>query len=425
MALTELQIKNVKPTDSQQKLSDSGGLYLLIKPERDNPSDEKKKLGGGKEWKLAYRFEGKQKTLALGTYPIVTLSQARIKRDEAKALLAAGTDPSEIVTKKAKKSVVVEAQIIEVTKTELLFEFVAIEWFTKFSVGNTPKHGSKIMGWLKKDVFPWIGKRPMNEITPLELLAVIRRMESRGVISTAHDVLALCGRIFRYGVATGKAERDPAADLRGALTPIQSTHFASITEPKDIGELLRKIETYRGSHVTRCALALAPLVFVRPGELRHAEWCEIDFDAALWTIPAEKMKARREHIVPLATQAIAIFREMQPLTGMGKYVFAGAHNANRPMSDGAINKALQSLGYDTQKVQTGHGFRSMASTLLNEQGYNFDAIEVQLAHKETNKVRAAYNKAQYLPERKKMMQSWADYLIGLKNGADVITIKRA
>lgn len=413
MALTELEIKSLKPTDKQQKLSDSGGLQLLVH------------TNGSKYWRFAYRFNGKQKVMALGVYPAVTLAQARVKRDEAKKLLAAGTDPSEVITKKAKKSVAVEAQIIEVTKIELLFEFVATEWFTKFSVGNTPKHSAKIMGWLKKDVFPWIGKRPINEITPLELLTVMRRMESRGVLSTAHDVLALCGRIFRYGVATGKVERDPAADLRGALPPVQSKHFASITEPKDIGELLRKIDTYRGSHVTRCALALAPLVFVRPGELRHAEWCEIDFDSALWTIPAQKMKARREHIVPLATQAIAIFREMQPLTGAGKYVFAGAHNANRPMSDGAINKALQSLGYDTQKVQTGHGFRSMASTLLNEQGYNFDAIEVQLAHKETNKVREAYNKAQYLAERKKMMQSWADYLTVLKNGAEVIAIRRA
>jgi integrase len=226
-------------------------------------------------------------------------------------------------------------------------------------------------------------------------------------------------------VATGRAERNQAADLRGALPPVMGTHFASITEPNQIGELLRKINGYKGSFVTRCAMQLAPYVFVRPGELRHAEWCEIDLDKAEWRIPANKMKMGTLHIVPLSIQAVAILQEIQPLTGTGKYVFSGAYDATRPMSENTVNKALRSLGYDTKTQLTGHGFRSMASTLLNEQGYNSDAIERQLAHSERDGVRAAYNYAQYLPERKTMMQAWADYLDGLKNGADVIPINRA
>jgi integrase len=429
MALTELQIKNLKPTNRHQKVSDGGGLQLLINPARKNPNSTETKplpdLGGGKEWKLAYRFDGKQKTLALGVYPAITLAQARIKRDEAKALLSNGEDPSEHVTKKAKKAVIVQAQEAQQTVEDRLFENVAIEWHTKHAPNWKKSHSDKIIGRLHADVFPWLGKRPMNEINPPELLSVIRRIEARGALETAHRVLANCGQIWRYGVATGRAERNQAADLRGALPPVQGTHFAAITEPKDIGELLRKIENYKGGLITRTALSLAPLVFVRPGELRNAEWCEIDLDAALWTIPAAKMKMKRAHLVPLSSQAITILKDIQPLTGSGKYVFCGAYDNNKPMSDGTINKALRTLGYDTKTEMTGHGFRSIASTLLNEQGYNRDAIEMQLAHAENDSVRAAYNRAQYLPERKTMMQAWADYLDGLKNGADVIPINRA
>ena len=413
MALTELQIKNLKPTDKQQKLSDSGGLQLLVHP------------NGSKYWRLAYRFNGKQKVMAMGVYPIVTLAHARTKRDEAKALLANGEDPGERVTKKAKKAVIIEAQKIEAIAENLLFESVATEWHTKHAPNWKRSHADKIIGRLRADVFPWIGKRPMNEINPPELLSVLRRIEARGALETAHRVLANCGQIFRYAVATGRAERNQAADLKGALPPVNGVHFASITEPKDIGELLRKIDGYKGGLITRSALAIAPLVFVRPGELRHAEWCEINFDAALWTIPADKMKMKRTHLVPLSVQAIEILKDIQPLTGAGKYVFAGAYDLNRPMSENTVNKALRTLGYDTKTQMTGHGFRSMASTLLNEQGYNRDAIEMQLAHSENDSVRGAYNRAQYLPERIKMMQSWSDYLMGLKNGADVIAIKRA
>jgi integrase len=402
MALDNLTIKNATPTDKPQKLADGKGLFLLVNP------------NGSKYWRMAYRFNDKHKTLALGVYPAVSLAEARNRRDAARQLLEAGTDPSEIVTKKAKKAATVAAHAIEETKAELMFEFVATEWFTRHAVNWQKNHADKIINRLKADVFPWIGNRPINEVTPPELLTVLRRIESRGALETAHRVLANCGQIFRYAVATGRAERNQAADLRGALPPVMGTHFASITEPNQIGELLRKINGYKGSFVTRCAMQLAPYVFVRPGELRHAEWCEIDLDKAEWRIPANKMKMGTLHIVPLSTQAVAILREIQPLTGTGKYVFSGACDATRPMSENTVNKALRSLGYDTKTQLTGHGFRSMASTLLNEQGYNSDAIERQLAHSERDGVRAAYNYAQYLPERKTMMQAWADYLDGLK-----------
>lgn len=413
MALTELQVKNIKPTDKQQKFSDSGGLQLLVHP------------NGSKYWRLAYRFDGKQKVMALGIYPAVTLADARKDRFEAKELLADGKDPHEVMSKKAKKAVKVQAQEVQQIVEDGLFENVAIEWHTKHAPNWKKSHSDKIIGRLRADVFPWIGKRPMNEINPPELLAVIRRIEARGALETAHRVLNNCGQIWRYGVATGRAERNQAADLRGALPPAQGSHFAAITEPAGIGELLRKIEHYKGGLITRTALAFAPLVFVRPTELRHAEWCEINLDAALWTIPKEKMKMKRVHLVPLSTQALAILKDIQPLTGSGKYVFCGAYDNDKPMSDGTVNKALRTMGYDTKTQMTGHGFRSIASTLLNEQGFNRDAIEMQLAHSENDSVRAAYNRAQYLPERTAMMQSWSDYLYALKQGADIVPFKRA
>ena len=406
MALADLQVKNAKPSDKQQKLADSAGLYLLVK------------INGGKYWRMDYRYEEKRKTLALGTYPTVSLAQARIKRDEAKRLLSEGQDPAEVVSKKAKRAVIAEAMEIAHVEAASTFEAIAREWHntkgvSKKGVPWTEHHAAKILRWLEKDVFPWIGKRPITEIAAPELLSVLRRIETRGVNSTAHDVLAILGRVYRYAVVTGKVTHNVAADLRDSLAPIQSENFAAITEPSDIGELLRRIDAYRGGNVVRAALALAPMLFVRPGELRKAEWREMDLQAGLWTIPAAKMKSRREHLVPLASHATAILQDLQLLTGAGQYVFPGAHNTDRPMSDGALNRALRAMGYDTQKVQTAHGFRHMASTLLNEQGYNPDAIEAQLAHKD-HSVRGVYNKAKYLPERRQMMQAWADYLMGLK-----------
>jgi len=273
-------------------------------------------------------------------------------------------------------------------------------------------HGERILRRLEVDIFPWIGKRPISEIMAPEILAALRRIENRGAIETAHRAHQNVSQVFRYAIATGRAERDPSADLRGALEPVKKRHLASITDPKAIGDLLRAINDYKGFFVTKCALRLAPLVFVRPGELRKAEWKEINFENAEWRIPAEKMKMRSVHIVPLSMQAIAILKEVESLTGHGKYVFTGVRTIHRPMSENTVTGALRRLGYTSDEM-TGHGFRSMASTLLNEQGWNRDAIERQLAHSERNDIRAAYNYAEYLPERRKMMQYWADYLDGL------------
>jgi len=395
LALTELRIKNAKVIDKPLKLSDGGGLFLLVQ----SPDPKASKF-----WRLSYRCAGKQKTLALGVYPTISLAVARDRREESRKLLANGSDPSD--TKKAQKAAV---QALAVNS----FEIVAREWFMGRAPNWKENHSSKIIARLEKDIFPWLGARPVSEITAPELLTTIRRIESRGALETAHRVLAYCGQIFRYSIATGRAQRDTAADLRGALPPVKEKHHASITDPKLIGKLLRNIEGYQGSFITRCALQLAPLVFLRPGELRRAEWAEIDLDTAEWRIPAARMKMDAVHIVPLATQAIAILHEIQPLTSAGKYVFPGARSTTRPMSENAVLGALRRMGYATDEM-TGHGFRSIASTLLNEQGFNRDAIERQLAHAERDSVRAAYNYAEYLPERRKMMQQWADYLDKLK-----------
>ena len=401
MPLTDTAIKNAKPGAKPVKLSDEKGLFLLIAP------------AGGKWWRLKYRFGGKEKLLSLGTYPEVSLKDARQRRDDARKLLASDVDPS--ANKKAVKSAQSE-------RAANSFEVIAREWYDKHAPNWKENHSSKIIRRLEVDIFPWVGSRPIAEVTAPELLTAIRRIESRGALETAHRALANCGQVFRYAIATGRALRDPAADLRGALPPVKEKHHASITDPKKIGELLRDLDGYQGAFTTRCALRLAPLVFLRPGELRKAEWAEIDLDKAEWRIPADKMKMNALHIVPLSTQAVAILREIQPLTGEGQYVFTGARTTKRPMSENAVLGALRRMDYTTDEM-TGHGFRSMASTLLNEQGFNRDAIERQLAHAERDGVRAAYNYAEYLPERKTMMQSWADYLDKLKKGAEVIQLR--
>lgn len=400
MPLKDLTIKSAKPREKAYKLSDEKGLYLFIKP------------NGSKAWRLKYRFLGKEKSLSFGLYPDVTLADAREARDNARKLLAKDIDPG--IAKQVSKRSARDA-------AENSFEMIAREWFTKFSTKWSSNHGERLLRRLEKDIFPWIGSRPISEITAPELLTVLRRMENRGAIETAHRAHQNCGQIFRYAIATGRAERDPSADLKGAIPPAKKKHHASIIKPSAIGELLRAIDGYQGHFVTKCALRLAPLVFVRPGELRHAEWKEIDFANAEWRIPAEKMKMRVEHIVPLSTQAIAILRELQALTGNGKYILPSIRSSKRAMSENTVLGALRRLGYTSDEM-TGHGFRSMASTLLNEQGWNSDAIERQLAHGERNTVRAAYNYAEYLPERKKMMQKWADYLEKLKNSNNVVNI---
>ncbi|MEW8293626.1 MAG: integrase arm-type DNA-binding domain-containing protein [Candidatus Thiodiazotropha sp.] len=402
MALTDTAIRKAKPREDgkARKLFDGGGLFLLVKPNR------------ARYWRLKYRFHGKEKLLALGVYPDVSLKSARDKRDDARKQIAAGIDPSE--ARKAEKAA---------RSSENSFEAIAREWWSKHKPNWSESHSSRIMLRLENDVFPWIGSKPIQDITPPELLTVLRRVENRGALETAHRIHQSCGQIFRYAIATLRAERDTAADLKGALPPTNQKHHASITDPKLIGELLRAIDGYQGQFITRCALRLAPLTFVRPGELRHAEWSEIDLDKAEWRIPAEKMKMKTVHIVPLSTQAVAILNEIKPLTGHSKYVFPSVRTLKRPMSENTVTAALRRLGYASGEM-TGHGFRSMASTILNEQGWHRDAIERQLAHMERDSVRAAYNYAEHLPERIKMMQAWSDYLYGLKGGADVVPIHK-
>jgi integrase len=399
MALTDTAVRNAKPAEMPYKLADEKGLYLLVS-------------STGKYWRMNYRFGGKQKTLAIGVYPTITLAAARERREDARKLLANDTDPGIVkaVTKQAKQQA-----------AENTFEAVAREWYAKKLPTWAPATASKVKRYLEKDIFPWLGNRPIKDLGAPDLLATVRRVESRGALELAHRIREYSGQVFRYAVVTGRAERDPSGDLKGALPPVKSKHHASVTDPKQIGDLMRAIAGFSGSFVTKCALQLAPLVFVRPGELRHAEWAEIDLDAAEWRIPGPKMKMKDRHIVPLSTQAVEILKAIQPLTSSGRYVFPGLRSTNRPMSENTVNAALRRMGYEKHEM-TGHGFRSMASTLLHEQGWPHEAIERQLAHAERNKVSAAYNYAEHLPKRREMMQAWSDYLDGLAAGADVIPI---
>jgi integrase len=346
---------------------------------------------------------GREKLPALGAYPHVTLERAREKRDEARKLIADGIDPS--ARRKAEKGAQAET-----------FEAVATEWLELQSRALSAETVSILGTRLRSFLHPFIGHRPVRAISAQELLAALRRIEARGRHETAHRVRALAGRVLHYAVATGRAPHDVAADLKDALAPVKSRNYASLTDPARVGELLLAIDSYDGQPVTALALRLAPLVFVRPGELRAAEWPEFDLTSAEWRIPAGRMKMGEQHIVPLARQAIALLRELEPLARRGRYVFPSLLTTDRPMSNNTINTALRRLGY-SRNEQTGHGFRSMASTLLNEQGFPPDVIELQLAHSERNKVRAAYNKAQRLPERRKMMQEWVDYLDALRERA--------
>ena len=399
--LTATAIRNTQPGEKPLKLADGRGLYLLITP------------NGGKWWRFDYRFNGKRKTLSMGVYPDIGLKDARERRDTARDLLVKGIDPSE--HKKATKAI----------KSNLVansFEIVAREWLSKMTPAWAPTHLSKIVLRLENDVFPWIGSKPISEITAPVLLAMARRVEGRGAIDTAHRVLQNCGQIFRYAIATGRAERNPVPDLRGALTAVEGKHFPSITDPVKVGELLRTIDGFRGTLPVQCALKLAPLVFVRPGELRQAQWADIDLDRGLWTYRVTKTKS--DHAVPLSRQAVAILREVQPLTGHGRYVFPGGRDHSRPMSPAAIAAALQRLGFDTKTEITGHGFRAMARTILHER-LKFDpaVIEHQLAHRVPDSLGSAYNRTKFLDDRVTMMQAWADYLDKLKAGADVIVLR--
>lgn len=402
---SDATIKAKKPQAAPYRLPDGDGLYLLIRPD------------GKKWWRLDYTHEGKRKTLSLGTYPETGLALARTKAAAERELVAAGIDPSE--ARKSKKAQRAEAQEIERRLAEGIpladsFEAIAREWFNKFSAGWVASHGDKIIRRLERDIFPWLGARPIAEIKAPDLLSAVRRIEDRGAIETAHRALQNCGQVFRYAIATGRAERDISADLRGALVPVSKTHLPAITDPKQIGGLLRSLDGYAGFFVTKCALRIAPLVFVRPGELRKAEWAEIDLDNAEWTIPAERMKMRQPHLVPLSRQAAEILRELHAVTGRGQYVFPGARTNGRPMSDNAVLAALRRMGIPKEEM-TGHGFRAMARTVLDEVlGFRPDWIEHQLAHAVRDPNGRAYNRTAHLTKRREMMQAWADYLDALK-----------
>jgi integrase len=395
MPLTNTAIRNAKPGEKAKKMFDGGGLYLEVAPR------------GGKWWRLKYRFGGKEKRLSLGIYPDVSLKDARERRDEARKLLANEIDPSE--NRKAKKAARVEREANS-------FEVIAREWFARHSPSWSTGHADRIIRRLEQNIFPWIGGKPIANITPPQLLDVIRRIEKRGALETAHRALGNCGQVFRYAVATGRAERDISGDLRGALAPTKGKHFASITEPKKVAGMLRAMDSYEGTLPVRCALRLAPLVFVRPGELRHAEWADINLDEAEWAYTVGKTNT--QHIVPLSLQAIGILKELHPLTGNGNYVFPGARSRSRPMSDNAILAAMRRMGIDKEEM-SGHGFRAMARTILDEVlGFRPDYIEHQLAHAVRDPNGRAYNRTAHLPERRKMMQAWADYLDKIKKDID-------
>jgi integrase len=399
MKLKDTTVRNVRPTAKPQKLSDGGGLHLLVQP------------NGSKLWRLSYRFEGKQKTLALGIYPSVSLGDARTGRDEAKKLLARSVDPSA----QRKRSGMGTS-----------FKAVAEELIAKVEREGRAQVTLSKKRWLLAFVYPAFGDRPVGEVTAHDLLALLREIEGRGLFETAKRLRSTCGMVFRYAIATQRAERDPSADLRGALTTHQVIHRAAIVDPAKIGPLLRAIDGFDGQTVTRLALRLAPHVFVRPGELRQAEWEEFDLDGAVWSIPPAKMKMRRAHRVPLSRQSVEILLELRKITGEGRWLFPSIKTSLRSISENTLNAALRRLGYSSAEMSA-HGFRSMAATRLNEMGHwNPDAIERQLAHQEANAVRRAYTHgAEFWSERVQMMQSWSDYLDELRKGQSVKTFRKA
>ncbi len=401
--LTDTAVKKAKAKAKAFKLYDTGGMFLLVTPT------------GARLWRLKFRFAGKEKLLALGQYPEVTLADARAKRDEARKLLRDGVDPS--IQRKLDKV----AQVNAATNT---LEAIGREWLDKFAANWAPSHVRAVKLRLKNHVFPWLGSRGISEITPPEILAVLRRIESRGTIETAHRVRTHLGMIFRFAISTGRAERDPTADLRGAIPASKPKHMAAVTDPKQLGGLLRAISTYNeGTPVVGAALRLLPMLFVRPGELRSALWADIDLAKAEWRFTTSK--TGQPHIVPLPKQAVAVLKDLQPLTGRGPYVFPSARANTRPMSDAAVNAAMRRLGIDGNTA-SGHGFRATARTLLDEVlGFRVDLIEAQLAHAVRDPNGRAYNRTSFLADRKAMMQRWADYLDTLAADVAVIPFKRA
>lgn len=394
LPLSDAQVSKVKPTEKDYKLSDGSGLHLLVTS------------SGGKLWRFQYRFDGKQKLLALGQYPEIPLAQARKRREDARTLLANGQDPGE-QKKTAKKTAAL--------KEASSFELVAREWFGKNEPVWSPGHAVTNMNRLKKDVFPVIGGKHVSEITASDIRSMLLKIEARGAVESATRIKIMCGQVFRYAVATGRLEHDPTAALksREIFRKRVTRHHAAVTDPKELAPLLLAIDAYQGTYVVKSALQLTPLLFVRPGELQNMEWTDIDFEDALWSIPAERMKMRQPHLVPLSRQALKILRELQPATGDGRYVFPG-RTSSRPMSNNSVNAALRYLGYDKDTV-TGHGFRATARTMLDEVlGFRVDLIEHQLAHAVRDPNGRAYNRTSFLDDRRHMMQAWADYLDSLK-----------
>lgn len=403
MALTVKTIDGAKPKDKPYKLADSGGMFLLVG------------AGESRLWRLKYRIAGKEKLLALGAYPEIGLADARDRRDEARKLIAKGIDPS------AQRQAEKQAEILSGANT---FKAVTLEWLDGRKSHVEPAQHIKTLARFDNDVFPWIGARPIRELTAPEILAVLRRIDKRGARYTAHRVRSEISRVFRFAIATGVATTDPAQSLIGAIPPPVEKHMPSITEPAKVAEMLRAFDGFSGTFPVQCALKLAPLLFTRPGELRAAEWAAIDLDKAEWRYTVSKTKT--DHLVPLATQAVSILRELHNLTGSGRYVFPGGRTVTRPMSDAAVNAALRRLGYDTKTEITGHGFRAMARTILHEELHQKpEVIEHQLAHAVSDALGTAYNRTKFLKERKAMMQIWADYLDKIKAGAEIVPIRGA
>ena len=406
MPLNDTFVRQVKHKGAVigERYADGGGMYLRVK-------------AAGKYWRLDYRIDGRAKTLSLGVYPEITLGEARERREKARKLLAHGTDPS--VSRR-------EDKVARLSAAENTVEAVARLWLVKTKNKRGEVTRAKVVQWLEKDVFPHIGAEPILTVKPKELLdKVLRRMEARGVNESAHRIAQICSQVWRFAVASGLAERDIAADLRGALTSIKKTSHPAITDPKELGALLRSIRAYEGQPSVRAALELSPLVFLRPGELRAAEWVEIDLEAAEWRVPASRMKMRIEHLVPLSTQAVEVLRELQPISGHGRYVFPSVRTGERCMSENTINAALRGMGYAKDKV-TAHGFRATARTIMDEvMGERVDYIEHQLSHLVKDTSGRAYNRTAHLPARREMMQRWADYLDALRVGGNVLPMTRA
>ena len=395
MRLTDTAVKKATPREKPYRMAGGQAMYLLVKPD------------GKKYWRLDYTLHGKRKTFAIGPYPLVSLKDARVKRDEAKRLIFEGIDPVQYRQQFKQQ---------QAAASQNTFRSIALEWFLKNESTWTKGHARTITGRLDLNLLPWLGNRPISEITAQEILRVLRKIEHRGAIETAHRCKTIVSQVFRYAIATGIADRDPAVDLKDALSPANPKKMAAITDPVRTGELMRAIRGYQGDIVTRCALQFSAMTFCRPGEIRHAEWSEINWIKQLWEIPEGKMKMKRDHTVPLSDQAIKVLQEIHPLTGQGKYIFPSLRTGSRPMSNNTVLAALRRMGF-TKEEMTSHGFRSMASTLLHESGhFEHHDIELQLAHTVGSKVSAAYNRFVRLPERKKMMQWYSDYLDKLEHG---------